>query len=113
MASLMAGCDSTEAVKVGEASAEYRCLQLAALRLGLVTADTAELPIADDGDSHDPSFRFASTGLFVAEFKSMALPGATRPSAITCTGDYNRRQITSLQIDGALSRPAKPEDWVF
>jgi len=109
----LAGCNSTEQVKFGEAAAEYRCLQLAALQLGLVKTDKADLALSDDQSPSSASFRFVSTGQFVTEFKSAKLPGSLQSYAITCTGDFNRRLINSLQIDGALTRPTKPEDWVF
>ena len=112
-ASGLAGCNSTEAVKLGEVSAAVRCLELAAARLGLTGLEHADSLLADDGAEFASSFRFVSTGQFVTEFKSINLPGAVQASAITCTGDFNRRQIGSLQIDGTITRPTKPEDWVF
>ena len=59
------------------------------------------------------AFHFVSTGQFVANFKPLRWKGADHPVKITCTGDYNRRTILSLQIDGTIQRPVKPEDWTF
>ena len=111
-ASTLTGCDSTDTIKLSEAAAGDRCLNLARAKLGLPVTNRTEV-MTDEEQVGSGSFRFVSTGQFVTDLRAVRLPGYTKSFDVTCTGDFNRRTISSLQIDGTISRPAKPEDWVF
>ncbi len=108
----LGGCNSTEQVKLDAGLAKAHCLELAAESLGIKTAglEDGDVKMANDLDK---ALRFVSTGQFVVTFDKLQFKGLDHRVSVTCTGDFNRRTITSLQLDGVIKRPAKPEDWAF
>ena len=108
---LLGSCNSTEQVKLTQAEAVVACAVRAALQLGVKNPDD-EMSFADEKEA-EIDFRLVSTGQFVTKVPKLLLKGREHAVEVHCTGDFNRRTITSLQIDGTISRPAKAEDWIF
>jgi hypothetical protein len=74
------------------------------------TLDSEGDTLEDEEDFARPPFRYLSTGGFVLEFT----PAKNRAQPLfSCTGDINRRQITSVQLNGIIKRPAEGEAWGF
>jgi len=108
----LAGCDATERVQFDAIRAKAYCIERAAAELGIAIEGLEEANVTAAMGS-DKALRFLSTGQFVITFDKPQLKVMGRSVSVTCIGDFNRRTITSLQLDGVIKRPAKPEDWTF
>ena len=54
------------------------------------------------------SFRFVTTGKFIYDVPSASLANA---APLTCTGDFNRKTIETINHNGLDKRPATGEVW--
>jgi hypothetical protein len=95
------------------AQAEVACLdhfsKLTHLSTDNVT--TNDMDPDDNVAQSDSFFRINSTGQFAAEFPPIT--NLDEPYTLRCTGDVNKRELTSIQINGELHRPAANEKWTF
>ena len=101
-------------VESEQAMAEYACLVRALAIQGNLEKALAEENEGTDANVDewpDPSFRFVSTGQFVIDYGRV--PGANGAQAfdLRCTGDFNARRFTTVQINGFLNRPAEGDAW--
>ena len=109
---ILASCgESPNNVRLVQFEAMSACANRAFAELGV--KDTDHDVVEGKIGSIEPDFRLVSTGQFVAKLARFVLKSTGRHVDVTCTGDFNRRTITSLQIDVTIRRPARAEDWTF
>jgi len=123
-------CSSCEGVDV-RALPEYACLTRAEILDGWLTVtpeghleDSAKAksfplkkaevePVTENATTKqappDTKFRFLSSGQFVIELGQVE--EFPVPFVVTCTGDFNKKIFTSVQVNGKIYRPKAGEVW--